>query len=73
MYKLAVLSPIIIFILGLYFTYNYTSKQVLEGFAVSKTSCPNILSDSITKSSYRFCSDLTAWEKYTFLGINYPM
>jgi len=41
MYKLAVIA--IIFILGLYFTYNYTSKQVLEGFAVSKTSCPNIL------------------------------
>ena len=41
MYKLAVIA--IIFILGLYFTYNYTSKQVVEGFAVSKTSCPNIL------------------------------
>lgn len=34
---------IIVFILGLYFTCNYTSKNVIEGFDVSKNSCPNIL------------------------------
>ena len=34
---------IIVFILGLYFTCNYTSKNVIEGFDISKNSCPNIL------------------------------
>ena len=34
---------IIVFILGLYFTCNYTSKNVIEGFDVTKNSCPNIL------------------------------
>ncbi len=41
MYKLALIA--IIFILGFYFTYNYTSKHVVEGFNISETSCPNIL------------------------------
>lgn len=34
---------IIVFILGLYFTYNYSSKNVIEGFDLTKNSCPNIL------------------------------
>ncbi len=34
---------VIVFILGLYYSSNYTSQQVLEGFAVGKNSCPNIL------------------------------
>ena len=34
---------IIVFILGLYFSCNYTSKNVIEGFDISKNSCPNIL------------------------------
>ena len=33
----------IVFILGLYFTCNYTSQNIIEGFDVSKNSCPNIL------------------------------
>lgn len=34
---------VIAFLLGLYFCCNYTSKQVTEGFDVSKNACPNIL------------------------------
>ena len=34
---------LIVFLLGLYFTCNYTSEQVIEGFDVSKGGCPNIL------------------------------
>jgi len=41
MYKLALIA--IIFILGFYFTCNYTSKHVVEGFNISENSCPNIL------------------------------
>ena len=41
MYKLVLIA--IVFMLGLYFTSSYTSKQIIEGFTVSKTSCPNIL------------------------------
>ena len=40
MYKLAIIA--IIFILGFYFTCNYTSKQIIEGFT-NNSSCPNIL------------------------------
>lgn len=41
MLKLVLIA--IMFILGLYFSYNYTSQQVMEGFAVSNNACPNIL------------------------------
>lgn len=34
---------IIVFILGLYFSANYTSNQVIEGFDNRNYSCPNIL------------------------------
>ena len=34
---------LLVFILGLYFSCNYTSKAVTEGFDVSQNSCPNIL------------------------------
>ncbi len=33
----------IVFILGLYFSVNYTSEQVIEGFDNSQSACPNIL------------------------------
>jgi hypothetical protein len=40
---LKLISILIVFILGLYFTCNYTSKDIIEGFDVTKNSCPNIL------------------------------
>lgn len=40
---LKIISILIVFILGLYFTCNYSSKDIIEGFDVSKNSCPNIL------------------------------
>ena len=40
-YKLALI--IVVFLLGLYFTAMYKSKDVIEGFDTSNSSCPNIL------------------------------
>ncbi len=40
---LKIISILVVFILGLYFTCNYSSKDIIEGFDVSKNSCPNIL------------------------------
>ena len=40
---LKLISILIVFILGLYFTCNYTSKDIIEGFDVTKNSFPNIL------------------------------
>ena len=41
MYKLVLIA--IVFILGLYFTSTYTTKQIIEGFDTNTSSCPNIL------------------------------
>lgn len=38
-----IIAIFLIFILGLYFTCNYTSKQITEGFDNSNSNCPNIL------------------------------
>lgn len=41
MFKL--LSIFIVFMLGLYFSSRYTSQDVVEGFDVKQSNCPNIL------------------------------
>lgn len=41
MLKLIVI--LVVFLLGLYFSCRYTSNDVIEGFDVSQSNCPNIL------------------------------
>jgi len=40
---LKLLVILVVFILGLYFSCRYTSNDVIEGFDVSQSKCPNIL------------------------------
>ena len=41
MIKLIIIG--IVFLLGLYFSCNYTSQNIIEGFDTSTSNCPNIL------------------------------
>ena len=41
MFKLLLIF--IVFMLGLYFSSSYTSQDVVEGFDVKQSNCPNIL------------------------------